>query len=413
MSDTLREAENLLKTIVSSSARLSSLRGKAEPAAEPSADDTEPEEAIANTPEIQDFTADLNTDSAANIEPEPEPSTELPQESWGPDIDMDPLPIELPETPPMDASEDPPIDDQSFSFLDLIPSDSTGSEAIDPESNEEPLNVPPPVRAKPSMPLPLGLAAGAPSSPVSHKAPDARPEPPIPAAPVRQDTPPYTLSTPRAVTPQILDPERERLEVEVYENEESEYDRPELPLADAPRLTESTSSQGSRAATTPVVPREHPDEAIFDALTRAKEFIGRGDLSEATVQLSDVLDWEPGHFEARLARGRCSRDMGDPIAAMSDFEKAIQIAPFSPEAHVEMGDVFFVRKDYGRAIQHYTDALDRDPNHPMALCRRGMCHHYRQQPERAVDDLTSARSVAPDIPNIDRYIRMVSTPQHH
>ena len=105
--------------------------------------------------------------------------------------------------------------------------------------------------------------------------------------------------------------------------------------------------------------------------------------------------------------------MGDPIAAMSDFEKAIQIAPFSPEAHVEMGDVFFVRKDYGRAIQHYTDALERDPNHSMALCRRGMCHHYRQRPERALDDLTSARTVAPDIPNIDRYIRMVSTPQRH
>jgi tetratricopeptide (TPR) repeat protein len=103
--------------------------------------------------------------------------------------------------------------------------------------------------------------------------------------------------------------------------------------------------------------------------------------------------------------------MGDPIAAMSDFEKAIQVAPFSPEAHVEMGDLFFARKDYGRAILHYTDAIERDPNHPMALCRRGICYHYRQRPENALDDLKAARLVAPDIPNIDRYVRMVSTPQ--
>ena len=86
----------------------------------------------------------------------------------------------------------------------------------------------------------------------------------------------------------------------------------------------------------------------------------------------------------------------------------MEIAPQSPFAHVEMGDLFFAKKHYAQAIQHYTNALERDPDHAMALCRRGICHHYKRQPERALDDLRSAARVDPEIANIDRYIRMVS-----
>jgi tetratricopeptide (TPR) repeat protein len=98
------------------------------------------------------------------------------------------------------------------------------------------------------------------------------------------------------------------------------------------------------------------------------------------------------------------------VAALSDFFKAEQSAPHAPEAHAELGDLFFAQKNYGRAIQHYSDALDRDPNHAMALCKRGICHHYRRQRDSALDDLRSAARINPDIPNIERYIRMVASP---
>ena len=95
---------------------------------------------------------------------------------------------------------------------------------------------------------------------------------------------------------------------------------------------------------------------------------------------------------------------------MSDFPKAQDSAPHSPLPHVELGDLFFARKDYSRAVQHYTDALERDPGHAMALCRRGICQHYRRRPDSALDDLRSAARINPEIANIDRYIRMVSGP---
>jgi hypothetical protein len=407
MSDTLREAEKLLKTILSSNARLSSLRGKTEPPDEAIL----PESSLPETPKTQEgtasaFSTDIGVDIADDIGDDTSPESAAEPRSL--EIDIDPPPVQVWRTTAVNVPGAPL--DHSFSFLDLIPSDPDIPETGEPEPDREPIDTPPPVRAKPIMPLPLGLAAGAPTAPVLQVAPTPRPQPATPVEPVGQDTPSYSLSAPRAVSAQILDPERERLEVEVVSEEDTEPDQPELPLPDAPRLTEPTPTQ-TRPRPTPVVPTEHPDEAIFDALTQAKASIRRGDLVAANGHLSDVLDWEPSHVEARLTRGRCSRDIGDPIAAMSDFEKAIQVAPFSPEAHVEMGDLFFARKDYGRAILHYTDAIERDPNHPMALCRRGICYHYRQRPENALDDLKSARLVAPDIPNIDRYVRMVSTPQ--
>jgi tetratricopeptide (TPR) repeat protein len=100
--------------------------------------------------------------------------------------------------------------------------------------------------------------------------------------------------------------------------------------------------------------------------------------------------------------------MGDIPAAMSDFIKCQRQAPHSPSPHIEIGNLFFAKKDYVRAISHYSDALSIQPEHTLALCRRGISHHYRRQPARAIDDLTVARRIDGNIPNIDRYIKMVS-----
>ena len=262
------------------------------------------------------------------------------------------------------------------------------------------------------MPLPTALAAGAPAA----SAPVASPEP---APPGDGPTPPealdaieviepmsaYELAAPRPVAPTVLDPDRDRLDVEVIERESAPEPWAEPTDArTAPRLTEPTARPARRTDTA----RSSPDEAVFDALSGAHDALRRGASGEASRLLTDALDWAPNHFEARLLRGRCARDAGDQLAALSDFHWAMEVAPQSPLAHVEIGDLFFAKKDYIQAIQHYTNALERDPNHAMALCRRGICHHYKRQPDRALDDLQAAAQINPEIANIDRYIRMVA-----
>ena len=211
------------------------------------------------------------------------------------------------------------------------------------------------------------------------------------------------LSQPKAVQPRVLDPNRAVLEVDVFENEM--VDTPtEYPPATAPKLTESKPIQ-------PVTFRNQEpyrsEDDLFDTITEASAHLGRGDVRTAHALFSDVLDWIPSHLEARLARGRCSRDMGDTVAAYSDFQRAQMQNPHSPGPQVELGDLFFAKKNYTRAISHYDEALSIDPNNALTLCRRGICHHHRKRADQAIEDLVMAHRLNPEIPNIERYIQMV------
>ena len=394
MSKNRSEAERLLSTIVSSRVRLSALRGEPAGSIKPTLDlNSDKVEKKTATDIVEDI--DVFNDEAALF-------TDLPPEDEHTDIGPPPLILGLedddaelshgPETtsPPKLPTADP------FSFLDLIPPPAPPPTTARPEPTRE-NHTPPPVRTGPLMPLPTGAAAGPPS--VSKTEP-----PPTPVSPHPM------LAQPRAVSPRILDPDRARLEVDVY------VDTPEDETTDLmdfvgkpPKLTETPAPRSRPTATQP----PQSEEAVFDLVTLALLALGRGAIREAEQGLSDALDWDPTHIQARLARGRCLRDMGDIVGAMSDFLICQAQAPHAPDAHIEIGNLFFAKKDYGRAITHYSDALSIDPEHTMALCRRGISHHHRRRPVHALEDLSQARLIDPAIPNIDRYIHMVSSAGMH
>jgi hypothetical protein len=277
------------------------------------------------------------------------------------------------------VSLDSPEDDP-FSFLDLIPptdpKDTPNNREIEPSGDI------PPIRPKPVMPLVAAMAAAAPP----------------------------TLSAPRPVAPQILDPERQSLEVDVVEVEVEveEDDEADTEFYEPiPQLTDNTVAESVRRS-----PSSQPSiEAVFDAMTAGLQALSTGNLQQAHALFSDAIDWNNDRIDARIQRGRCSRDLGDLVGAMSDFLTAESISPHAPQPHIEMGDLFFAGKDYERAIAHYSDALSRDPEHAMAHCRRGMCHHYQRRSDLALQDLQQAQTIDPDIPNIGRYVQMVAHPK--
>ena len=454
------EAERLLNTIVSSRARLAAMRGDSVGSVEPSLE-TEHVAPTVEDPGVGEYRntddkalfADLPTDDDHTDISEPalvlgidEPEREdISNDPWRdvPDAGVSDIPSSTPThaAPPSAPSLDafPEIDehwpeaeaDDPFSFIDLLPP-SSSEEPSTPDASSEPLSTPPPVRDRPMMPLPVTLAACAPQQPVptaptpemttaleGADSPLSIPEPPSPPEPeptqavaveslpivVEEPTSGEALSAPRAVAPRLLDPDRPRLEVDIIVDDTLD----ELPLAfeaNVPQLTDGmTPDTHHRAPPTPP-----PDATTsFDSVSEGFEALRHGNIRAATMHFSDALDWDPTQVEARLARGRCRRDLGDTAGAMSDFLLSQDYAAHSPEPHVEMGDLFFARKDYGRAIGHYDDALQIQPEHAMALCRRGISHHHIRRHSQAVEDLKQAARIDPNIPNIARYIRMAST----
>jgi len=446
MSKTRSEAERLLNTIVSSRVRLSALQGDSSASVEPSLEEDvgdnqateKPSESLTKLPQqeeelfshlpIEDELTEFEDPPLVlGIDPDPATETQHLQQTDLEDLhanvsvppsgvtgdlsqDISFTEIDTPTHTPNDdvpithateeeeilqrTSEPDPEEADPFSFIDLIPPDPDTSKIE--TSSQEPKNTAPPVRTKPLMPLPSPEAAGAP--PVA-----TTPQPTQKLPDRAQALSTDGLARPKEVAPRLLDPDRATLEVDVY----VEQDDDPCPVAtedNLPQLTDAPSTPIPTAAPKAQI----QTESVFDIVSEGLSALNRGDLHTALNRLSDALDWEPKNVEALLYRGRCKRDQGDIAGAMSDFLKAENIAPHSCEPYVEIGDLFFAKKDYSRAITHYTEALSIHPGHAMALCRRGISHHHRKQSTQALDDLKGAKSLDAEIPNIDRYISMVT-----
>ncbi len=131
-----------------------------------------------------------------------------------------------------------------------------------------------------------------------------------------------------------------------------------------------------------------------------------GDSEGALEIYTDLLHETPSFMPAWLARGRCHLDRTDWAAAISDFRKAEDLAPKSPEPYLAMGDLFVARRDYSSALQRFDEALTYDANHAMARFRRGITHYYQSNHRKAFLDLQRAYNLDPEIPNIRRFVQL-------
>lgn len=108
-----------------------------------------------------------------------------------------------------------------------------------------------------------------------------------------------------------------------------------------------------------------------------------------------------------MGRGRCTMELGDYAAAISDFQRAEDLDPTSPMPTREMGNLFYARKDYRRAIEFYTQAINLDPSQALARVRRGMSFYYRKEYQKALTDLERAYTMDPTIPGLTASINKV------
>jgi len=133
---------------------------------------------------------------------------------------------------------------------------------------------------------------------------------------------------------------------------------------------------------------------------------GEGELENAIDAYSDLLDQQPNHLPALLARGRCHLEKKDYTAAVSDFRRAQNLDKRSTGALVALGDLYFARKNHDQAITFFDQAIDIESNHAQARCRRGLAHYHSGRYRQAFLDLQRAYKLDPEIPNIRRLVQM-------
>ena len=179
--------------------------------------------------------------------------------------------------------------------------------------------------------------------------------------------------------------------------------------------TASSSNPGLslQVTTSPTVPESSPkpstpalDHDLKLLMRVATKAHGDGELENAIDAYSDLLDQQPEHLPALLARGRCHLEKKDYTAAVSDFRRAQSLDKHSTGALVALGDLYFARKNHDQAITFFDQAIDLESNHAQARCRRGLAHYHSGRYRQAFLDLQRAYKLDPEIPNIRRLVQM-------
>ena len=143
-------------------------------------------------------------------------------------------------------------------------------------------------------------------------------------------------------------------------------------------------------------------EAVQMLLLRSLAFTAISNFEAAVDELSTYLQIDSLSVPALWQRAVCQSKINEfkasegtnidlPTASvLADLNHALQLAQQNAFLYYNRGNVYAMRKEYGRAISDYTTALKSDGLLAEAYFNRGLCHIYAGQQEEGVQDLSKA-----------------------
>jgi tetratricopeptide (TPR) repeat protein len=94
---------------------------------------------------------------------------------------------------------------------------------------------------------------------------------------------------------------------------------------------------------------QNADNAYSTCRARARKHLGRGQLSEAVLDLTEAIRLKPDHAEAYNQRGLVYRRLEKYAEAIEDYTEAIRIVPDFRDAYVNRGTAYEKQGDQAKA----------------------------------------------------------------
>lgn len=111
-----------------------------------------------------------------------------------------------------------------------------------------------------------------------------------------------------------------------------------------------------------------PENAISDVRANmADTYLQMGRAAEARVELEIALEHDPENARLHRALGRALGMLGDKVAAISVFQRAIALEPGAKRNHAELADLLRINGRHAEAISQYENALAIDSAYARAL----------------------------------------------
>jgi tetratricopeptide (TPR) repeat protein len=149
--------------------------------------------------------------------------------------------------------------------------------------------------------------------------------------------------------------------------------------------------------------RMHNLEFLLGALKAAPD-----EASAKVVENRVLMLWlEAGGDteELLMARAKAAMDARDLDLALKLLDAVVKIKPDYAEGWNRRATVYFMKKDFGHAIEDLREALAREPRHFGALAGLGMILHDVGDDKRALTVFRRALAVHPHLPRIPELVK--------
>lgn len=114
----------------------------------------------------------------------------------------------------------------------------------------------------------------------------------------------------------------------------------------------------------------------------------RGNKRAAIASYRRVVDLEPDHMPAIDGLAMLLIERNNTIAAKELVQRMQELQPNSWRVPYAIGLIALTEHEFGRAEYHFTKSLEKSPNNPEVLMRRGRAHLLNNRYEEAQLDLT-------------------------
>ena len=176
---------------------------------------------------------------------------------------------------------------------------------------------------------------------------------------------------------------------------------------------ENDEAAGSAVAVAEAAPNA-PWEGLKDRLDRTRAKLPRAAGFAMLVLFASVgvlWFWQrPSESRARVynQQGLEKIENGDEPGALSDFDRAISIAPDAASAYYHRANVHYDMGNYELAVADYSQAIERDPNDSNAYFNRGLVQTDAVNYQEAIADFSSVLQLNPNDPDAYYHRGLVS-----
>lgn len=140
-----------------------------------------------------------------------------------------------------------------------------------------------------------------------------------------------------------------------------------------------------------------PEEMVALHLENAAERKRSGDLEGSLHELNIALSISPDSGSALVRRGTIYAELDDGVAAMKDFERALELDSNNVVAHIGRGILRRKMEDFTGALADMNRAVEIAPNLPEAYLERGKTQAVSGRTTIAIEDFTRCIGMNPGL----------------